>query len=200
MQPRSPARPPDVRRAPRRLAESGPRRRPSDPPLSWFHSLDPRGWARLARADEPYEHGGISCRTTSWSTKKCSTYRPRSGSGPGSRAWSSTPRCTGARSTTPTPSGPRWPRRVTLVQDVGHRPEPRLRQGQDPVVRRRQAQRLLQLPRSPSGHGGADKVAFYWEGDSPGSDAGHHLPAAVGRRDQVRQRPQEARASRRATG
>ena len=59
---------------------------------------------------------------------------------------------------------------AALVQEVGLRAEPRLRERQGPLVRGRQAERLLQLPRPPSGHPGtADKVAYYFEGDSPDS-------------------------------
>ena len=54
-------------------------------------------------------------------------------------------------------------REPSLVQEVGHCPrvEPSVRQ----MVRRRQDQRLVQLPRPPPGTAGANKAAIIWEGE-----------------------------------
>ena len=92
------------------------------------------------------------------------------------------------------PAGPR----AGLVHRVGHDPR-RLQPAVSQVVRRRQAERLSQLPRPP--RRGRDRrsrrVSLARRG---GRGARHHVRAAAGRHATLRQRAESARDRRRRRG
>ena len=120
---------------------------------------------------------------------------------PGSRAWSSTRRCTGALSTTPMPSGPRRPRRRLHwfkkwdnVQNHDFaNAKVRWFEGGKLNVSYNCLDRHLEA-------GNGDKVAYYFEGDSPESTRHHHLQGSSGKRSPSSPTSSRRRASRRATG
>ncbi len=113
--------------------------------------------------------GGKWWRTNP-SKRRSSTFRPSSRRTPGSRAWSSTRRCTGALWTTPTPSGRRrqrrrlhWFKKWDYVQnhDFGNA-KVRWFEGGKLNVSYNCLDRHIEA-------GKGDKVAYYFEGDSPES-------------------------------
>ena len=82
--------------------------------------------------------------------------------------------------------------KAALVAAVG--PRPRLEAALREVVRRRQDQRLRQLPRPPPRGRRKNKAAIIWEGE-PGDTRDAHLPGAAARGLPVRQRAARASAS-----